>query len=215
MIQPLDIKEFKTRVNEGHSIIDTRSSETFAEGFMPGSISIPFNTNFMEWLQELTDDDQRLVLVADESEVAAIDNIIRLSGLSTIDGYLKGGWIAWRDVEKKFDLLITIDADEFEIDYQFDEFYLVDVRSKEGFENEHAEDAENVTLSDLEYIISEFDEDLSYYIYGETAAEAITAGSIVRKLGFERIRVVAADYATIKASKVPFVKKKKTPSPDA
>ena len=49
-----------------------------------------------------------------------------------------------------------------------------------------------------------------YYLYGETAEQAITAGSLLKRNGFQRLRPVAADYATIKAAGIPmFAAKKK------
>jgi len=107
-------------------------------------------------------------------------------------------------------MLISIDADEFAIDYQFDEFYLVDIRDKEDFEKGHVEDAENISLIDLEPILIEMDTQDMYYLYGETAADAITAGSLLKRNGFQRIRPVAADYDAIKAAGIPlFAPKKK------
>ena len=105
---------------------------------------------------------------------------------------------------------MTIDADEFAIDYKFDEFFLIDVRDKEVYAKEHAEDSENIMLNDLEQFLIEFETGDSYYIYGNTITEAVTAGSVFKKIGFNRVRVVAADYATISKSGIPLYKQKKT-----
>jgi len=206
----LELNRVKELIAQGYAVVDTRKSEIFCEGFIEDSISIPFNENFIDTLNELTETGQLVLIVADESEVPAISKALKDSGTQNIEGFLQGGFDTWKNAGSKVDMLIAIDADEFAIDYKHDEFYLVDVRSKEDFAKEHAEDAENIELSDLDQIILEFETGDSYYVYATNSNEAITAGSIFKRAGFNRIRVVAADYETIKAAGIPlFVQKKK------
>jgi len=207
----LDINQFKALAGAGALIIDTRAAEVFCDGFIEDSISVPFDENFLAQLEELTGE-QKIILVTDEAQNAAVLKALKDSGIAA-EGYLNGGFDAWKEAGNTIDMLITIEADEFAIDYQFDEFYLVDVRTKEEFEKEHPEDAENVALADLEQILIDFETQDSYYVYGNNARQAITAGSIFRKIGFNRVRVVTADLETIKASGISwFVQKKKTDS---
>jgi hypothetical protein len=48
-----------------------------------------------------------------------------------------------------------------------------------------------------------------YYLYGETAAQAVTAGSLLKRNGFQRLRAVAAGYNTLEAAGIPMFKPKK------
>lgn len=209
-MQKFELNEFMALGLDGYAIADARTSETFAEGFIEGSVSIPFNDGFIVSLQELISGEQQVLIVADENDVAAIAKAVKGAGLDNIKGYLAGGFEAWRNAANKFDMLISIDADEFGMDYQFDEFYLVDLRDKEEFDKGHVEDAENIALVDLEPLLIEMEAQDIYYLYGETAAQAITAGSLLKRNGFERVRPVAADYETIKAAGIPlFAPKKK------
>lgn len=209
-MQKFELNEFKALDLSGYAIVDARKSEIFAEGFIEESVSIPFDDNFIDSLQELISTEMKVMIVADESNIPVILKAVKGSGLSNIAGYLAGGYEAWLTAGNKFDMLISIDADEFAIDYQFDEFYLVDLRPKEDFEKEHVEDAENIALIDLEPILFDMEAQDMYYLYGETAAQAITAGSLLKRNGFQRLRPVAADYETIKAAGIPmFVPRKK------
>jgi hydroxyacylglutathione hydrolase len=149
------------------------------------------------------------LLVADESDISALVKTIKGSGISTVKGYLAGGYEAWLKAGNKFDMIITIDADEFAIDYQFDEFYLIDLRLKEDFEKGHVEDAENIALNDLEPLLIEMETQDMYYLYGETAAQAITAASLLKRNGFQRLRAVAAGYELLDAAGIPMFKPKK------
>ena len=209
----IELDEFKRLSAKGHAIIDTRKSEVFIEGFIKGSVSIPFTENFLVAIDDLISPDLKLLLVADDNDLLEVLKVLKGSGLDNVAGYLDGGYDAWINAGNKFDLIITVDEEELAIDYKFDEFYLVDLRSREEFEKEHVEDAENIALIDVEQIIVDAENDLNYYLYGSTATEAVTAASLFKKNGFHRLRAVMADYEKIKATGIPlFVQKKKEKS---
>jgi hydroxyacylglutathione hydrolase len=213
-MQKLELNEFKALDLSGYALVDTRKPEVFAGGFITDSVSIPFGEHFIDSMQELISPELKVLVIADESDIASILKMIKGSGISNVTGYLEGGFEAWQKEGNKFDLLISIDADEFALDYQFDEFYLIDLRDREEFEKGHVEDAENIALIDLEPLLIEMDTQDMYYLYGETIAEAITAASLLKRNGFHRIRSVAADYNSLKATGIPmFTPKKKGNSP--
>ncbi len=208
-MQKFELKEFMALDLAGHAIVDTRKSEVFVDAFIEGSVSIPFNDNFINALSELISTDLKVLIIAEEGDIPGLVKTLRGSGLANIEGYLAGGFDAWQSAGNKFDMLVSIDIDEFGIDYQFDEFYLIDLRSKEDFEKDHVEDAENISLIDLEPLLVEMEASDIYYLYGETAEQAITAGSLLKRNGFQRLRPVAADYEAIKAAGIPMFSAKK------
>jgi hydroxyacylglutathione hydrolase len=209
-MQKFELDEFKALDLSAYAVVDARKSELFTDGFIAASVSIPFGENFINSIQELISADVKILLVADEADIASMLRAVKNSGVSNITGYLAGGFEAWLNGGNKFDMLIGIDADEFAIDYQFDEFYLVDTRDRDEYEKGHVEDAESIALIDLEPLLVEMDTQDIYYLYGETAAEAVTAGSLLKRNGFQRVRPVTADYNAIKAAGVPmFAPKKK------
>jgi rhodanese-related sulfurtransferase len=205
----LELSEFKNLLGANYLVIDTRDSENFSEGFIEHSISVPFNENFISNVNDLVDEEQKILFVSSEETVALIMEAAKVAGLTNAEGILSGGWDAWKNSGEKIDLLILIDSDEFAMDYHYDEFYLLDVRPKVEFEKEHVEDAEHVALEDLQQLLLELETANSYYVYGNTLTDAVTAGSIFRQHGFNRVRVVATDYAALKNSKIPFYTQKK------
>lgn len=209
IMKAIDCSQFKELIAQGYAVVDTRKSEIFCDSFIEDSVSIPFDENFIDALDELTEAGQKILLVTEEHENAAIAKALKAVANENVQGFLEGGFDAWKNAGNKIDMLIAIDTDEFAIDYKHDEFYLVDVRSKEDYAIDHAEDSENVVLNDLEQILIEFETTDSYYVYGNTIQEAVTAGSIFKKIGFNRVRAVAADYESIKKSGIPLFEQKK------
>lgn len=192
-------------------LVDTRNTEDFCEGFIKGSVSIPFGDNFLPTLQDLSEESHRIVFVSEPEAIPAMQQLLKGAALANIEGFLNGGFAAWKAQGHKFDMIICIDADEFAMDYQFDEFYLVDTRPKEDFRKEHVEDAENVPLEDYVEIMDELDTEASYYIYGAAASDAVTAASVFKRFGLERVRIIMANYESLKSTSVPFYTAKKKP----
>lgn len=208
-MRPIEIAEFISLSAEAYVVVDTRKSEMLSEGFFKDSISIPLDESFINTFQELVGSMQNVILVADENEIPAIMKRIKDTGITNIHGYLSKGRNATEIPAKFIDVLITIDSEELLIDYRFDEFYLIDVRTLEEFEKEHLEHAENISLNDLEQLLIALDASKSYYVYADTAVNAVTAGSIFKRSGFDLVKVIAGNFENIKASGIPLIGKNK------
>ncbi len=216
-MQAFGVEEFKQLAEKGHTVVDVRNAEELSLGQVPGSLAVYFDDTFIERLGEVTEDDEQLLLIADEGQLTGLQKTVRAANFTNVKGYLQGGYQAWHSAGNPSDLLILIEADELKMDYQFDEFYLIDIRTTEDFAVERLEDAENIPLVDLAQTLPNLETANSYYVYGATANEAITAGSLFKRNGFERVRVVADDYETIKTAGIPLfnIKKKKGDKPSS
>lgn len=208
-MQSIGINEFRKLNAEGVWIIDTRSSEIFCNGFMKGAVSVPFDENFKDVLSELVEDGQSLLLIADIENAEAVTKALKTSINYEFLGILSSPMDDWMLTSRETDLLITIDVEEFAIDYNYDEFFLIDVRDAEQYVEVHLEHAQNIELNDLEQTLTDMETADSYYICGRNFTEATTAGSVFKQNGFERVRVVQADFVEFENTKLPFVKKKK------
>ena len=208
-MKKLALEEFGKLMSDGHLVVDTRISEVFCDGFIKESISIPFSENFIDLFQELIEDSQKVLILSDPDNIDSISKIFRLHVQENVTGYLEGGFETWNNSSRKIDMLIGVDPDEFAIDYNFDEFFLVDVRPADEYKAEHIEDSENIALIDLEQVLIDLDEPGNYYIYANSISEATTAGSIFKRNGFDRARIILSNYATLRESGIPIYKAKK------
>lgn len=195
-------------------LIDTRQPEIFADGFIEGALSIPYNSHFKQTLQEVISEEQKTVIIADANELPTVMKELKAAGIVNLHGYLHGGFEAWKQAGGKTDMLILIEADEFAMDYQFDEFFLIDTRPADEYKQDHVEDSENIELSEIERLLPELDLEGRYYVYGNTAQDAVTAASIFKRDGFQQIRPVVSDYETIKQSGVALYAPKKKSDAD-
>lgn len=209
----LTAAEFLEKQKNGCVVLDTRAPEIFAERFLLHSISLSSDENFAANLQTLVEDETQLLFIAEEPQRAALEQLLQQHKISC-EGFLAGSIDELFAAGAAVDMLIGLDAEEFKLDYRYDEFFLIDTRSAESFAEAHIEDAENIAAEDLQDALEDMDANASYYVYGANAADAMTAASQFRNSGCTKVRVVAAGFAELQASGVPcFTKKKKREEP--
>jgi hydroxyacylglutathione hydrolase len=202
-MQQLTLQQTQELIDEGTLLIDTRTPELFADSYPESAINISWGPGFLTVFQTVVEDDQPVIIIADDA-IPVIREIAK-TGFGGVRGYID---IA-TSVGLQKDLLVAIDADEFKIDYNFDEFYLVDVRSEEAFAAEHLEDSTNIALDDVEALTQDLSIDMNIYIIADNANNAMTGASIFKRNDFDIIRAVLADFNEFRELKLPIVKAKK------
>ncbi len=206
----LSIEETKTIIADGAWVIDSRPSAVFVQGLVPRSIHIPNTDNFLEYAELVLEPEMKLVLLTEPGQETAISRNLLKTGFANVTGIVDGGYDEWIKAEGTKDLIIDITPEEFELDFNFDEFYLIDLRTEDQYEEEHFEYAENLPLSDLEEAIPDLNPDVTYYLYGSTFEDAAFAASLFKRGGFHKLRAVNEGYEALKSTNIPVIKKKKT-----
>jgi len=200
----LTIPEFKQRIKEGAWILDTRPSTVFTEGFVPDAISIGLDGRFAEWAGSLLPLDQALVLVTEEGkERESITRLARV-GIDNVQGYLQGGFDAWKNGGEEIDLIIDIEPDELAMDIPHDsKLEVLDVRKPAEFEAGHVKGATNVPLNTMmdPLNIAMIDTDNNLYVHCAGGYRSVIAASLLKRQGYHNLRNVLGGYGKIKAVK--------------
>ncbi len=203
-LQPLTIPEFKEKVAAGAWILDTRNETVFTEGFVPESISIGLNGRFAEWAGTLLPFTQPLVLVTEAGkEKESITRLARV-GIDNVQGYLEGGYEAWRDAGEPIDLIIDIEADEFAMDFPHDNLLeVIDVRKPAEFEAAHVKGAVNIPLDTLmdPLNVAMIDDGNNLYVHCAGGYRSVIAASLLKRHGYHNLRNVLGGFAKIKGEK--------------
>ncbi len=182
-------------------ILDTRRSDIFTHGFVPGSISIGLDGRFAEWVGSLLPHNKSLLLVTEPGMEK--DSIIRLArvGYDDVKGYLDGGFEAWKNDGQAIDLIIDIEADELMMDIPHDpKLVVVDVRRTAEFADGHLKQAMNLPLNEMTdpAHIANFEEDQNLYVHCAGGYRSVVACSILKKHGYHNLRNVIGGWSKIK-----------------
>lgn len=196
----LSIDDFKEKIKEGCWILDTRSPDLFAEGFIPGAISIGLKGRFAEWVGILIPFDQPVILITAPGEEE--ETIIRMArvGFDNVKGYLEGGYAAWKKAGEASDLIINIDPDELAMDMPYDpKLMVLDVRKPVEFAICHLQGAVNLPLDEMidPVAIAKADESFNMYVHCQSGYRSVIACSILKKEGFHNLYNICGGFVKI------------------
>ena len=203
-LQPLDVLAFKRLIKEDAILLDTRRSDLFVQGFVPGSVSIGLDGRFAEWAGSLLPFDQPIILVTAPGEEK--ESLVRLArvGFDKVKGYLEGGYPAWQNAGEPIDLIIDVEADELAMDIPFDpNLVVLDVRRETEFADGHVKDAINLPLQDMidPASMANFEENQNLYVHCGGGYRSIIAASLLKRQGIHNLRNVTGGWSKIKEQK--------------
>ncbi|MGZ3940422.1 MAG: rhodanese-like domain-containing protein, partial [Flavisolibacter sp.] len=205
--------EVKKAIENEELILDTRSEESFTNGFIPTSIFIGLEGRFAEWAGSLLPFDQPMIIVTEVGkEREAIVRLARV-GFSNVIGYVDGGFEAWKNAGEEIDIVINVEADELAMDIPFDEkLVVVDVRKPTEFAEGHVKNAVSLPLNEMAdpVHLSGFDEDQNLYVHCQGGYRSVIATSLLKRQGIHNIRNVVGGYKKISEQKTIKTEKEKS-----
>ena len=190
--------EVRSRLEQGQTIgqiiLDVRSAAEFGAGHVPGSLNIGLGGQFAMWagsLIRLPPLTSAIVIVA-ESEGQVDEAVTRLArvGIESVQGYLKGGILAWSEAGFEVATVPQISVDDLhELISGQDELQIIDVRRSPEYQGGHVPGAITAPLSQLRDTAATLDLDpakaTAVICAGGYRSSAAT--SILQQLGFTEL----------------------------
>lgn len=200
----LTVEELREKTKEDVIVLDTRPGDQFVNGFIPGSIFIGLEGRFAEWSGSLLPFHQRMILVTEKGKEE--ETIIRLArvGFDKVEGFLKGGFQAWKNAGLPIDMIISVEADELAMDIEHDpKAIVVDVRRETEYADGHVKNATNLPLSEMTDVaqIANFEENQNLYIHCAGGYRSVIASSLMKRQGIHNLRNVLGGWESIKEEK--------------
>lgn len=203
--RPLSPAEFEVVAEETDALVlDTRSSDEFAKGFVPGSINIGLKGSFAQWVGEMIPDvKQPILLITDEGvEEEAITRLSRVGYDNTL-GYLKGSYKAWEAAGKPVETVQRIDAETFAVYQAKDDQPVFDIRKKSEYDSEHVVGAINIPLNQINEHLAAFPKDKPFMLYCGSGYRTMIAASILKQRGWDNFVDVSGGFAEIAKTAAP------------
>ncbi len=197
----LSIDEFKAASKANKIILDTRTAAEFTEGFVPGSVFIGLEGRFAEWAATILAFDIPIVLVTTPGKEE--ESVVRLSrvGFDKMEGYLKGGFEAWKNAGETVDLIINVEPDELMMDMPHDpNLTVIDVRKETEFGEGHLKDAVNLPLAEMTDVaqLAQFEDSQNLYVHCAGGYRSVIAASLMKREGIHNLRNVIGGWSKIK-----------------
>ena len=194
----------------GTIVIDTRSSQAFAESFIPGTINIPAGRSFTTWAGSLLSPDRDLALIVDsERQARSLGRELSLIGLDRLIVWAgPEAFDAWQAAGCKLDRGRSITAQELA---SLKEAEVVDVRAESEWNAGHIPGARHVFLGDLPEAAGELPRDRPLVVSCQGGTRSSIAASLLRARGFSNVINFAGGFADWQRNGLPV----DTPEPAA
>lgn len=170
-------------------VIDTRPATIAEKTLLPGSINVPYNKSFTNWVGWLANYDEDLVIIGEPYEKEEIVESLQSIHFDRIVGYASVDVVAeWEE----HDSYETLTVNEFTEQAKNQDTYVLDVRNDVEWGDGHLEEAHHHFLGGIRD--TELPKDKTLLVYCQGGARSAIASSVLKSRGFENVKHMAGGY---------------------
>jgi hydroxyacylglutathione hydrolase len=183
----------KSLLEEGAQVLDLRRADAFSQGFIPGTINIPFNKSFTNWAGWVVDYEKPVYILVDPASLDEVVIALHSIGIDQVLGYGDADMlIGQADDLDQYDNVTVEEAKEM-IDNG--KANVLDVRSQTEFDEGHIENADHIMVGTLKNRLEEVDASKTIIIHCQGGTRSAIAASLLKANGFDNIVNMPAGYS--------------------
>jgi hydroxyacylglutathione hydrolase len=204
---PLGAGDFKSLVEAGAQMVDTREPPAFGGAHIKGSYSMWLEgvPGFAGWF---LDYDRPIALVLEDSSYLrrAVNYLGRL-GFDRVTGYLAGGMESWYNAGLEVESLSLLSVHDLKRRLDAGEdLAVLDVREDDEWRAGHVSGARNIFVGELEARVAEVDRGKPVAAFCTVGHRAGLGASILLRSGHPRVHSVLGSWEAWRAAGFPTVK---------
>jgi hydroxyacylglutathione hydrolase len=191
-------------IQEGVNVLDTRSSDQFGAGHVPGSINIALAGQFATWAGIILGLEGRPLLIAESPEKLA-ESRMRLArvGIEECTGCLPGGVEEWQQAGLPLASVPQITATELR--EHRDGFQVLDVRRESEWQAGHIEGARLWPLDLFATELPRLDSDKAVAVHCKSGYRSAIACSLLLRAGYRNVSNVVGGFDAWQQAELPCV----------
>ena len=212
----LSREEVQAYLEQGHVIVDTRSSAEFGSGHIPGSINVQLGSDeFEQRVGWMTPDNAPIILVTakDTDAQTAIYKMAFIALDSNVTGYLSGGINAWMNDGRSLAIVPQMDVHTLKHRLTVNGLQVLDVRDSEEWDEGHIEQAHLMPYRTMVPQVTApaqldklpLDKAQSIAVTCATGKRSSTAISIMLRAGYTHLYNVTGGMEAWKAAQFPMI----------
>lgn len=186
------IEDVKSLVEKGNQVIDTRDAASFARGHIKGTMNIPFNNSFTNWMGWIVDYEKPLYLLADPAQLDEMLIALRSIGIDKVAAYA--------DATDMIQQAQELDSYENVTPLKVKELMeqggvaVLDVRNLTEYQEGHIEGAQHIMVGTLKNRLDEVPADKKLIVQCQSGGRSAIAASILKANGYHNLVNMAGGY---------------------
>ncbi|MEY9979314.1 rhodanese-like domain-containing protein [Lysinibacillus sp. RC79] len=163
---------------DGKQVIDTRPAEDFSQGFITGTLNIPYNNSLTNWAGWLVDYTKPLYLLINPSQLDDILIALRSIGIDNVVGY--------GDVTKVLEEATSLESYEnitpleAKSLIESEKVHVLDVRNQTEYDAGHIENAQHIMVGTLARRLDELQTNKKIVVQCQGGARSAIAVSVLK-----------------------------------
>lgn len=179
-------------------VIDTRSTEKFAAGHVPGTLSIPLGKSFLNWSGALVPDNNVVFLIIESESDDAVNVVLgdlRKIGLTRIGGVFRREVLdEWKSSRTELEKVPQLDVRALAKLAAKNGVQIVDVRSPDEWSKGHLAGAIHIPLAALPGRFGELDTSAPIVLQCQGGGRSSIATSFLQARGLQNIANLEGGY---------------------
>jgi hydroxyacylglutathione hydrolase len=184
-------------------IVDLRPAADFAQGFIPGTISIPLNKNFLNWAGALLNPEPEIYLIGEEGQVREATAALSLIGRELVTGWFTPRALDYRRGQQcELARMEQIGVAEM-LERQKQGQVVLDVRSGVEVRAGHIPGSLHISLGRIPEEAAALSRDSAIIVHCQGGGRSPVALSLLRKMGFPRVANFSGGFAEYQRQGLP------------
>ncbi|MBA2688046.1 MAG: MBL fold metallo-hydrolase [Gemmatimonadaceae bacterium] len=195
LLPELSDSKIRELAASGEVVVDTRNTDAFAKGFLPGSINVPLNKSFANWAGSVIPYGRDVYLIVEapeESKLAEVVAVLQLIGLDRVMGYASTGAlerIAASGESFSFMPQLTVNDLANAMDLQ-----ILDVRTSSEHAEGHIAGSKSLALQSLASTFEQLDPARPIAVHCAGGTRSAIAASLLASHGFRDVANVTGGF---------------------
>ncbi len=211
-LKPLSPEKFKALKEEKDTLVlDVRHQDDFVKGFLRDAYFIGLDGTFAPWVGAILKNvNQKILLVTPVGrEEEAIKRLARV-GFDNVQGYLQGGFEAWKSASWPFEIIKTESAEEtLRTTAENEEDIILDVRKPGEYEAGHVTNAQSLPLDFIQDRMNEYPSTKTVHLHCQSGYRSVIAASVLKARGYYKFINVTGGYKALQAAGAEITETKK------
>ncbi len=187
------VEQINEILEAGHLVVDTRNAESFSEGHIKGTVNIPFNNSFTNWMGWIVDYQKPLyLLVEDEEYLEEMMIALHSIGIDLVLGYANVNLIVEQSIT--LDSYENVTPSEAKVLMESEDVAVIDVRNLTEFNEGHIEGAQHIMVGTLKNRLSEVPEK-KLIVQCQAGGRSAIAASILKANGIHNLVNMTGGYS--------------------
>ncbi|WP_332645465.1 MBL fold metallo-hydrolase [Lysinibacillus sp. 54212] len=186
------VEEIEGLIAAGQQVVDTRDAQSFSQGHIKGTMNVPFNNSFTNWMGWIVNYKEPLYLLVDPKQMNDMLIALRSIGIDQVLGY--GDVEAMTQQANVLDSYENVTPLEAKAMMDAEDVAVLDVRNLTEYNEGHIEEAQHIMVGTLKNRLDEVP-NKKLIVQCQAGGRSAIAASVLKANGFHNLVNMTGGYS--------------------